>query len=70
MKDPARLRGGGDPEDKDGPRFNPCALADRILKDRRAGDRVAVFDSVDPVVVDHGDDAVARMTISKEWRDQ
>jgi hypothetical protein len=64
------LRGGGDPEDDDRLREDPRRLANLIIQRRRAGDRVATFDSVDPAVVDHGHETVARQTIPKNWRDE
>lgn len=60
------LRGGGDPEDDDA-HEDPRRLAALIIQKRRA--TVATGDSVDPIQVDHGDDAVARITLSKNWKD-
>ena len=65
-----QLRGGMDPTDEDGPRFDPRRLADQILAHRRARDLEVPGDAVDPPVADNGDADVVRQTIPKDWKER
>jgi hypothetical protein len=60
------LPGGGDPEDDDDLRDDPRRLAALIVQRRRAGNRGVTFDSVAPVVVDHGDETRRETDYSDE----